>query len=127
MYVQVFWFGPLLGGPCGGVLFDVIFSTKSSFARIRNCFTVFHRREEDVASEMGEKRHDLEHQEPADGEEVGERRKDGTAPIDELEVLSESKDQPSTEHKPRRGMHESVQYTTYTCYLIYFVHPPIRS
>lgn len=98
----VFWFGPLLGGPCGGAVFDVIFSTKSSFTRIRNCFTVFHKREEDTASEMGDKGQDVERHEPADGEEIGEPRKDGTAPTDELEVLEEKKkDQPSSQQKPR--------------------------
>ena len=101
--VQVFWFGPLLGGPCGGALFDVIFSTKSSFTRIRNCFTVFHKRDEDVEPETTDKGRDVEHHESAEGEEQGEHRKDGTAPTDELEVLDEKKDQPSSEQKPRRG------------------------
>jgi len=94
---QVFWFGPLLGGACGGALFDVIFSTKSSFSRIRNCFTVFHKREDDIESEMGQKGHD----EPAEGEEQGESRKDGTAPTDEVDVLNENKDAPSSDQKPR--------------------------
>jgi len=98
--VQVFWFGPLLGGACGGAVFDVIFSTKSSFTRIRNCFTVFHMRED---AEMKDKGRDVEHDEPADGEEQGEHRKDGTAPTDELETLNENKDRPSSEQKPRRG------------------------
>lgn len=98
----VFWFGPLLGGACGGATFDVIFSTKSSFTRIRNCFTVFHRRDDDTGSEMGDKGHaEAYHDEPAEGEEVGEPRKDGTAPTDELEVLNEKKDQPPSQHKPR--------------------------
>ena len=100
----MFWFGPLLGGACGGATFDVIFSTKSSFTRIRNCFTVFHRRDDDTGSEMGDKGHaEAYHDEPAEGEEVGEPRKDGTAPTDELEVLNEKKDQPPSQHKPRRG------------------------
>jgi len=83
-------------------MFDVIFSTKSSFTRIRNCFTVFHRRDDDVGSEMGDKG-EGEPPAAADDEEVGERRKDGTAPTDELEVVSEGKDQPapSSQHKPR--------------------------
>lgn len=112
VYWQVYWFGPLLGGACGGAVFDVIFSTKSSFSRIRNCFTVFHRRDDDAGSEMGEKGPDEEHHEPAEGEEVGERRKDGTAPTDELEELNEKKEQPSSQHKPRRGM--SPYWLTYT-------------
>jgi len=81
-------------------MFDVVFSTKSSFTRIRNCFTVFHKRDEDIEPEMTEKKHGHE---PADDEELGERRKDGPAPTDELEVLSETKDQPTSEQKPRRG------------------------
>lgn len=97
----VFWFGPLLGGACGGAVFDVIFSTKSSFTRIRNCFTVFHRRDDDAGSEAGEKPHGDVEPDAGDGEEVGEPRKDGTAPTDELEVISESKEQPSSQHKPR--------------------------
>jgi len=80
-------------------VFDVIFSTKSSFARIRNCFTVFHKHEDDTGTEPGEKRHELEHQE--DGQEPGEERKDGTAPTEDIEVLNE-KDQPPPQHKPRR-------------------------
>ena len=98
--VQVFWFGPLMGGACGGVLFDVIFSTKSSFMRIRNCFTVFHARD-DTEAEKREQAHDEEHHEPAEGEDVGEHRKDAAAPTDELEVLSEQKDKPPPEQKPR--------------------------
>ena len=97
-------------------MFDVIFSTKSSFTRIRNCFTVFHKREEDTASEMGDKGQDVERHEPADGEEIGEPRKDGTAPTDELEVLEEKKkDQPSSQQKPRQGT--NLYSTTYSCYL----------
>jgi len=84
-------------------VFDVIFSTKSSFTRIRNCFTVFHKRDDDTGSEVAEKGHDAEHHESADGEDVGEHRKDGTAPTDELEVLDEKKEQPTSEQKPRRG------------------------
>jgi len=109
--VQVFWFGPILGGACGGALFDVIFSTKSSFARIRNCLTVFHRRDgedEAAAGPPGETKgldgDTAEHRGSVEGEEVGEHRKDGTAPTDELEVLDEKKDKPSSrEQKPRRG------------------------
>ena len=53
---------------------------------------------------MGDKGHaEAYHDEPAEGEEVGEPRKDGTAPTDELEVLNEKKDQPPAQHKPRRG------------------------
>jgi len=106
----VFWFGPILGGACGGALFDVIFSTKSSFTRIRNCFTVFHRREgEDEAVEpppLGETKDVREHRGSVEGEEIGEHRKDGTAPSDELEVLDEKKDKPassSRDQKPRRA------------------------
>jgi len=106
---QVFWFGPLLGGACGGALFDVIFSTKSSFSRIRNCFTVFHRRDDDAGSETGEKPagegraddDELGVAATADGDEVGERRKDGTAPTDELDVLDENKQKPASQLKPR--------------------------
>ena len=91
-----------MGGACGGALFDIIFSTKSSFMRIRNCFTVFHARD-DAEAETREKAHDVEHHEPAEGEDVGEHRKDAAAPTDELEVLSEQKEQPAPEQKPRRG------------------------
>jgi len=117
---QVFWFGPILGGACGGALFDVIFSTKSSFMRIRNCFTVFHARDDDAGAE---KTHEMEHHEAGEGEELaGEARKDGTAPTDELEVLDEKKDQPSAEQKPRRGMNHysnlhSVREFERLCYV----------
>ena len=97
----MYWFGPLLGGVCGGALFDVIFSTRSSFARIRNCFTVFHRPDGDTEPEARDKGRDVEHHESDKGEGQGEHRKDGTAPTDELEVLDESKEQPSSEPKPR--------------------------
>jgi aquaporin-4 len=43
----VYWFGPIIGGVCGGAVFDVIFSTKSSFQRITACFTVFHAKPHD--------------------------------------------------------------------------------
>ena len=99
--MQVFWFGPLLGGACGGVVFDVIFSTKSSFSRIQNCFTVFHRRSEDTGSEMGDEPQDVE--QAGDDEQAGEHRKDGTAPTDELEALSETKEQPKSKQRPRQA------------------------
>ena len=54
-------------------------------------------------AEMKDKGRDVEHDEPTDGEEHGEHRKDGTAPTDELETLNESKDRPSSEQKPRQG------------------------
>ena len=43
--MQVYWFGPLIGGIGGGALYDIIYSTKSSFSRIRTCLFVFHPRD----------------------------------------------------------------------------------
>lgn len=94
----VFWFGPLIGGICGGAIYDVIFSTKSSFQRITACFTVFHKRE-DTPAGIGLKEKDPEHGR-VDGDEpvVAEKLEEG----DELEELAESPADPNTgEHKPR--------------------------
>lgn len=40
--IQIYWFGPLLGAVFAGAVYDVIFSTKSSFRRVRACLLVFH-------------------------------------------------------------------------------------
>jgi len=41
----IYWFGPLLGGVTGGATYDLIFSTKASFKRLRACLLVFHKRD----------------------------------------------------------------------------------
>jgi aquaporin-4 len=43
----IYWFGPLLGAIIGGAFYDMVFSTKSSFSRIRTCLLVFHRHDDD--------------------------------------------------------------------------------
>jgi len=70
----IYWFGPLLGGLAGGGVYDLIFSTKASFNRIKACLMVFHHRDDPQASggaaSPGEGTKDAERAE--DGEEVEE-------------------------------------------------------
>jgi len=56
--LQIFWFGPLLGGVAGGGFYDLIFSTRASFERLRSCLFVFHRRDDKPPAEL--KRTDVE-------------------------------------------------------------------
>jgi len=73
----IYWFGPLFGGIAGGGVYDLIFSTKSSFTRIKSCLMVFHPRDDSGTSggaggpsEGPASSKDLEKAE--DGEEVEE-------------------------------------------------------
>lgn len=88
----IYWFGPLIGGVLGGALYDMIFSTKSSFNRIRTCLLVFHPQDEVDAAEAQPRNADapVEQQTSVDPELV------------EVEYSGELKAEPgSGDHKPR--------------------------
>ena len=35
--MQVYWFGPILGGLAGALLYDFVFSSNANFVRVKSC------------------------------------------------------------------------------------------
>lgn len=46
----VYWFGPILGGVLGAVIYELVFSTQSSVDRLKDCLLVFHRNDSESPS-----------------------------------------------------------------------------
>ena len=36
---QVYWFGPILGGVLGAILYEYVFASNASLARVKSCLT----------------------------------------------------------------------------------------
>jgi hypothetical protein len=97
----VYWFGPIIGGVCGGAFYDMIYSTKSSFSRIRSCMLVFHPANDDAAAGAASPRTDVEKAGDVQSEQTG-----GEPGLVEVEYSGEPKGDTSNaaDSKPRRGM-----------------------
>jgi aquaporin-4 len=93
----VYWFGPLIGGICGGAFYDMIYSTKSSFSRIRTCMLVFHQPDDANKAESASPGTDPEKGDGGDQTELP-----GEPELVEVEYTDGSKGE--SDNKPRRGM-----------------------
>lgn len=102
--VQIYWFGPLLGGVCGGAFYDMVYSTQSSFSRIRTCMLVFHPTEENAADAKKAPKTTPDVENGGDDKKLEETV--GELGLVEVEYSGEPKGEGSSgsDNKPRRDL-----------------------